>query len=64
MSAVVERAQARADALRREAAELLGEALPGLTIVLEGETIRLTGRSVARRWLAVRADHLLRSLRP
>jgi len=62
MSAVTEQAEARAEELRREAADLLGDALPGVAIEIEGETIRLTGRGVARRWAGVQADHLLRSL--
>lgn len=61
MTDIAERARARADALRDEAAALLREVLPGVRVEAEGDGIRLTGRHVARRWRAIQADHLLRS---
>lgn len=65
MSAAIDRvhaqAQDRAARLRREAADLLGEVLPGVRIDIEGDTLRLTGRQVQRRWDSIAADLLLRS---
>lgn len=65
MSAFVDRvraqAEARAAARRQEIADLLRAALPGVRSEAEGDVVRLSGRGVARRWGAIRGDHLLRS---